>query len=70
MVTGVVLLDIEKAFYKYSYLYDRSFEVKIGRATSRERNIKIGVTQGFVLGPLLFDLYIADVSEPRTGKYA
>ena len=40
-----------------SYIHDRFQSVKIGSAVSDLFKLKFGVTQGSVLGPLLFSLY-------------
>ncbi len=46
-----------------SYLSNRTQLVKINNATSDSINVKYGVPQGSVLGPILFTLYTAPLGE-------
>ncbi len=46
-----------------SYLSDRTQMVKINDSTSDPINVKFGVPQGSVLGPILFTLYTAPLGE-------
>eukprot|EP00116_Pleurobrachia_bachei_P001543 sb/3461805/ len=56
-ITGVAL----KWFT--SYLSERTASVKIGQATSSPWEVKIGVPQGSILGPLLFVMYTRELEE-------
>jgi len=46
-----------------SYLTERTQTVKINNTNSKKHNLKCGVPQGSVLGPLLFTLYTSSLGE-------
>ncbi|GJQ68353.1 hypothetical protein Trydic_g18683, partial [Trypoxylus dichotomus] len=53
-----------------SYLTDRSFHVAVEDTTSTTRKIRVGVPQGSVLGPHLFNIYMADIPTPQHSQIA
>ena len=46
-----------------SYLCNRQQQVLVGQSRSRLNNINSGVPQGSVLGPLMFLIYVNDITE-------
>ena len=66
-----ILLDRLKTYFKVtgnalkwfrSYLYGRS-QVVIGDKITSPRDLKFGVPQGSILGPLLFIMYLAPLQD-------
>lgn len=65
---GLIYKMIQKKFPNYiikfiiSYLSNRIFTVQIKNSLSDEKIINCGVPQGSVLGPILYTLYISDIT--------
>ena len=86
MMTGMVLIDLRKAFditdhdvllqklnaigfskqtvnWFESYLSSRSFLINLGNNFSQPASVSCGAHQGSIFGPLLFLIYVNDVSQ-------
>ena len=86
MMTGMILIDLQKAFdtidhdvllqklyaigfskhtvnWFKSYLSNRSFLVNLENNFSQPASVSCGVPQGSILGPLLFLIYVNDMSQ-------
>ena len=51
-----------------SYLTDRKQRIKVGNMLSDYDDIKYGVPQGTLLGPILFPIHIIDLIKITTGS--
>ena len=64
-------LDADTVHWISNYLSNRSQYVKVNGTDSKIGNIKQGVSQGSILGPLLYTLYAKDIRKViKKCKYA
>ncbi len=50
-------------FWFNNYLQNRTQSVRLNNILSNEMNITCGVSQGSILGPILFSIYVNDISK-------
>ena len=66
--------DHSSLAYIYSYLSNRKQRTKVNNSFSKWADIKSGIPQGSIIGPLLFNIYINDiffiVKESNLANYA
>ena len=61
-----LIFEDVKIKWLYSFLKGRTFIIKINNSYSKYCNIETEVTQGGVLSPILFSIFINDMIDRRT----
>ena len=66
LLNKLVQLNIDSTWFK-SYLHDRTHSVKIDKIMSEAKPNLCAVSQGSILGPILFNIFINDI--PKINYY-
>jgi retron-type reverse transcriptase len=70
LISKLVLFKIDNNIIKWilNFITNRFFKIKINHTFSSEYSIETGVSQGGVLSPTLFSIYVIDIIFEKTNK--